>query len=264
MSSHERSKGFTGEPQVEIISGGHEIDPIALTIGNMAVAVERARHASDMLAESYRRFNVGGTGFAYNAENGQTAMITAANFKQRLDSDEIDQFDVKDGNIPKFCAEMNIVKAAYELGYTRLIALAVVGTADQRKIEAVTFRKTDTLHPCDDCRNVFHYSDLIDRNTQIITVGFQDKDEERDVDVFQSQTYRQLARRYGLPLHRFKDAPSAPYVPYEWNERHQLYLAERNELEIPSLAELPGDISRNRKLVQLGKRAMSAELELTA
>lgn len=258
----ERPKGFTGEPQIEVISGGQEQDPIALTLGNIAVGIERARHAADMLAESYRLFYVGGTGFAYNAETGETAMITAANLKLRLSEEELDEYDVD--SIPKFCAEMSIEKAAYEGGFTRLIALAVVGTADPKKIAAVTYRTTDTLHPCGDCRNVLHHSKIVDNNTQVITVGIQDKKEERDVDIFQSQSIRQLMRRYGLPLRKFKDAPSAPYVPYEWNERHQLYLAERAQLELPPLAEIPGDISRNKKLVRLGRRAMSAELELAA
>lgn len=259
---YEKPKGFTGEPQIEVIRGGPERDPIALTIGNMAVGVERALHAADMLAESYRLFYVGGTGFAYNAETGETAMITAANLKLRLSEEELDEYDVD--SIPKFCAEMSIEKAAYEGGFTRLIALAVVGTADPKKIEAVTYRRTDTLHPCNDCRNVLHHSKVVDKNTQVITVGVQDKKEKRDIDVFQSQSVGQLMRRYGVPLRKFKDAPSAPYVPYEWNERHQLYLAARDQLRLPPLAEIPGDISHNKQLVKLGRKAMSAELDLAA
>ncbi len=251
--AYQKPDGFTGEPTVEYLTSERERDPFALMLGHIVVGVERARHAADMLAESYRRFDVGATGYVFNAETGETAAISAANMKLRLDEDEIDEHDVED--IPKFCAEMNVIATAEDMGFTRLLAIVVAATADPKKIAAVMYRRTRTLHPCEECRNVLYHSPLVGQGTQIMTVG-------SDENVFQSQSLKNLLRRYQQPLKKFRDPPAAPYVPYEWIERLQFYLRERDRLQLPNPADFRGDISRHRERVKLARAAMSTEFEL--
>lgn len=252
--SYSKPDGFIGEPTVEVLRDPQERDPFALMLGSMAVGIERARHAADMLAESYRRFEVGSTGFAYNKHTNETAMITAANYKLRLNEDEIDEYDVDD--IPKFCAEMGVVQAAEEAGYTRMLGLIVAGTTNPKKIYAVSFRETDTLHPCSDCRGIFHHSTVVDDNTQILTVG-------SSKNRFQSQSYRQLRNRYRRPAAKFEDAPPAARIKsLEWLRRYGYYLEKRESQGLTPADQYKGDISRNRERILIARTAMSTELTI--
>jgi hypothetical protein len=193
-------------------------DVLSNMIGLTPVLVEKARQAALNQAVSYRGFWVGAAAYAYDTspESPRIGIYTAGNFKAALGEAYDPACDVKD--IPKNCAEMNILLTAEEDGFTRVGLLAVAATTNRKKIAEVTDVASRTLHPCRECGDVLQGSSLIDRRTVILTIGSGE-------DVYQAQTVGDYRTRYKR-LHAggvFEDAEEFPYRPHDWEIKQAAY-----------------------------------------
>ena len=191
----------------------------ATIIGRIPLLVEKARNAAKSgISFSYRGFLVGAAAIAYdtNPENPRIGTFTSGNFKAKLSDEELCDADVAD--IPKICAEMDIILRASMRDFERIGILVIAATTNKERIKAVTDLAGATLEPCDECENVMRRSDLVDSQTMIMTVGSGD-------DIFQIQDFRSLARRYrsinrgGHP----RDLEIHPYSSYAWERRQKRY-----------------------------------------
>ena len=126
-------------------------------------------------AYSYRDFKVGASVFS---------IIEGAPFWS-IDS----AGNTKNERRPKVCAEKKSLKRSSKMGMTKTLAVVVAATTDIDKIEEVTFLRTPTLHPCDECRGLFDEFPVARDDTLIISTGYEN-------DVLQVHTHAELREAY--------------------------------------------------------------------
>jgi len=196
----------------------------ATSVGLTPGSVEGARNAAmDDRSRSHRGFKVGARAVAYSLdpENPRIAIYTSGNYKIKVREEEREEVDVED--VPKNCAEMDIVMRAALDDMERIGVFVVAATTRADRIKAVTDLAGSTLEPCEECEKVMRHSDLVDDQTIIMTVGTGD-------DIYQVQNFKNLKARYRL-LREGKTPPPLPtyrYSPLLWEDRQRRYVRERD------------------------------------
>lgn len=87
---------------------------------------------------------------------------------------------------PKVCAEMAAISAARAAGYTKIVAICVVGEKQNDDVSQV---ETATLHPCWACRMMMEKLPEISPETIILTI-------RTNQDLGEEQTFAQLLARH--------------------------------------------------------------------
>lgn len=200
-------------------------DIYATILGRVPLLVERARHAAKSdLSFSYRGFLVGAAAIAYDPdpEKPRIGTYTSGNYKAKLSDEDRSDADVLD--IPKVCAEMDIVMRASMDDFERIGIFVVAATTNKERIKAVTELAGATLEPCNECESVMRHSDLVDGQTIVMTVGTGN-------DIYQVQSFKNLIQRY---RNLDRGAPPGelsihPYSSYAWENRQRKYEEERNK-----------------------------------
>ncbi|HXR50341.1 MAG TPA: hypothetical protein VN778_04925 [Verrucomicrobiae bacterium] len=191
----------------------------ATAIGLIPMLVAKARLATAHYGDSYRGFLVGAAAVAYDTspDNPRIGIYTSGNFKATHDEEDYDPtHDAVD--IPKVCAEMDILLRADHDEMQRLGIFVVAATTNHQRILEVTKVRSATLHPCWDCEETMKGSSLVDNDTIILTVGAAK-------DVYQAQSYAEFRKRYKQVRHGndFEDAETHEYRAADWPFRQLLY-----------------------------------------
>ncbi|GEM_PF-2426461 len=234
-------------------------DPHADSIATVPELFRRSRQGIRYLPESHRGFLVVASAVVYDVsdENPRRGVYTAGNFKAKLRDDQRGPDDLSD--IPKVCAEMDILIRAEQDGFGWVGAIVVAATINPLRIKKVTGVASATLHPCGECGLAFQNSDLFDEYTPIITTG-----SASEFKKYQLQSFRQYKKRYeryhGGEV--FRDAPLRDYIPSEWGYRKDLYLRQVKREKIGG-SVLHGSAKRERARRQLKLQVMSNPLEFS-
>lgn len=147
-------------------------------ISSVPYMMYQARAAVRHSAHSYRGFLVGASAYAVRTHDGDTAVVSAGNLKNEHKS--------------KVCAERKALALAKKAGFERIVGLVVAATTDLDLIEGVSGRKTPTLHPCADCRSMFHDHPLMRPDTLVVTTGL-------DTNRYQVHDVSELVDFYNRP-----------------------------------------------------------------
>ncbi len=197
----------------------------ATSLGLVPLLVAKARLAAQNYGDSWRGFLVGAAAIAYDIspDHPRYGIYAGGNFRARHGEDYDTDHDAPD--MPKLCAEMDIMMRADNDDMQRIGMFVVAATANHQRILNVTKVRSDTLHPCQDCEDVMKGSPLVDKDTLIVTVG-------AGKDIFQVQSYKEFRDRYkkvrrGL---KFEDADTYHYSHDEWADReaHYRQLVKKN------------------------------------
>ena len=151
-----------------------------VTAGTMPALIDRARWEAVTNAHSYRNFQVGAAAL-FLIEDSQFQVVSGANFKLQ--------------NFPKRCAERAVLgkadEAFFEIENVTMLGLAVAATTDRAKIAEVSMRSSRTLHPCEQCRDMFKSHPFVTDETVVLTTGIAD-------DAFEVQTIGSLYAAYAI------------------------------------------------------------------
>ncbi len=123
--------------------------------------IEVAVAAREMAIEkktNYRFFYVGCAVLA-RRDDGLFGVFSGYNFMERK------------GDPQKCCAEKHAIQEAASCGYTRIIAIVVVGKPQADDESGIAF---DTLHPCGACRRLFNSHPAVSPDTLVLTVHHED------------------------------------------------------------------------------------------
>jgi hypothetical protein len=181
-------------------------------IGHIPDLVNNAREAARDLAYSYRGLTVGASAIAFDTSKftPRIGIYTAGNYKEKIIDDYDPEHDVD--SIPKFCSEMEVIRAADADEMQRIGIIVVAGTTRKDLIKDITGVESATLHPCvdyedgkDSCLSVMSQNHLIDKQTIIFTVG-------KGTNIFQVQTFGEYSKRYSPESKKdFEDAAVYEY-----------------------------------------------------
>jgi Cytidine and deoxycytidylate deaminase zinc-binding region len=122
---------------------------------NLPGLINDAR-SSYVNADSYRFFGVGSSGM-FTTEDG-LVIVMGRNLKPEPD-------------VPKICAEKDLLAHAEQVGAVKMIGMVVVATTDREQIEEVNGFASPTLKPCKDCVAMLNDSDIVDNTSLIVTAG---------------------------------------------------------------------------------------------
>ncbi|HEX7633070.1 MAG TPA: hypothetical protein VF401_01945 [Candidatus Saccharimonadales bacterium] len=190
----------------------------AVTIGLVPQVVARARTAMQY-AESHRGFKVGAAGVFYKTDpnDPQIAIYTSWNFKAKIAEDDRHETDVDD--VPKLCAETDMLIRADNDGMERTPFIAVAATFRPDRIAGVMGVQAAMLHPCRDvCQPQIRKNPLTDNSTIVMSVA-------SGHDNCQIQTAKELLDRYGdfEKYGIFEDAPVQRYSPHDYPDKRAAY-----------------------------------------
>lgn len=139
--------------------------------------VRMARRAARNEAISYRNVHVGAAGKFYDSDTFAEAILSGANVKLNP-------------SYRKYCAEMDVIDQARELGYSNATGIVIAGPSNPRVVESISGTATPTLHPCVDCRaKITENKDIITDDTLIVTVSTEE-------NVFQVHWANELSMLY--------------------------------------------------------------------
>lgn len=207
--------------------------------------VREAQRSAIELQDSDRGFGVGAAAFGYDMseERPRVAQYVAGNFKSHLYGVHEPGVDLDD--VPKLCAEANILIHAEHRQLQRIGLIVVASTVNELRIRGVSRVPAPTLDPCDDCGDTFEASPLIDPDTVIMTVG-AGINEYRIQRPAEYQKRRKLSKpdRRGIK----------PYHEHEWEMKKMAYEIEleRSRLNTP---DSRGDIEIDSR-----RRFLAAEM----
>lgn len=135
-----------------------DYDPYEAFVGYVPQMINIARKSANDNAVSYREFHVGAALFAVTFDCKTTTILGGANYKPRRSS-------------RKYCAEMDVIDQAEEMGLEHAIGIVIAGPEDPEQIKSVMGHVAPTLHPCSACRVKMTNSKLFTDDTIVMTVG---------------------------------------------------------------------------------------------
>ncbi|MDB5164418.1 MAG: hypothetical protein JWL89_44 [Candidatus Saccharibacteria bacterium] len=196
-------------------------DVNALMFDKVPELVHDARQAAVDLHESDRGYAVGAAAFGYDSSEASPRIVkfVAANYKTHLHGQYEKGVDLE--NVPKLCAETDILIRADHRQIERISILVVAATVNLRRIQEVNDVPTTTLDPCDDCGDLLARSPLIDADTIIMTIG-AGLNEHR---IQRYPAYRKRSedfRKTGL----YDNRGITPYSDHVWGMKRTAYEIE--------------------------------------
>lgn len=235
---------------IEVAEFEGRIDPFDAFLRRAPEFLSRVKSDSSHMPESYRGFGVVALAFAYDFENNRYGVFTSGNFKAKLRKDVWTPDDIE--SVPKVCAEMSVVGEALEHNMTRVLGVFVAASGNRQKIQEVTGRATNSLHPCTECRDMLDGSPIVDKNTMVFTAPFWGSR-------FQFHTVGSLAEEYEKPESEFRDPNMYSLNNKEWEATRQKYndeLAKRNQKKLCT----EDDPSRSKTRIRLARRAVQSNV----
>ena len=251
MSHEEYTDQYGGQPWApalntnDVAFNERPIDPFAKFIELVPMLVEKARRSEQFEGHSYRGFHVGAAALAYDALANRIGVFSGANYKDKISEDEREHTDLHD--IPKVCAEADIVARASDAGFSRIIGFLVVATTNRQKIKEVTGIATATLEPCNDCIRIFDKNPIVGNRTMVVTMGAKE-------NIYQAQTVGEIKERREAG----SSAAEAKIYQYdfsEWGDRAKYYenIIKKSGRKMPKAGS---DISRSKKRIEIAQKAL--------
>lgn len=200
-------------------------------IGSIPYMMKQARAAVRQSAHSYRGFLVGASAYAVRTHSNETAVLSAGNLKNQHKT--------------KVCAERKALSLAKKAGFEHVVGLVVAATTNLDLIEGVTGRKTPTLHPCGDCRDMFHDHPLARPDMLVVTTGL-------DTNKYQVHTAAGLAEFYAQPAPALEAQDVVAGID-NWDMRLATY-------DVLASAELTRPSAERRPAPMLAQMALTRSL----